>query len=230
MLHLQNFLSTSSNPDVQESIRSLPALHSNCALLIGPERSGKTSLLFHVAYSLASQGLRIVIVTSRTKLDIGQPLLPEGVSEKDLYWKNVDMKYIENGSDLIKYASLLHVAQPPPHAILIDNLSYYNETLTGPKSQRDMRLCHLLATLKDAIDYISRVHSSFLVVADSSQTPEFGHSPLFMCQRWLPLVLSIKEMNRTKSYKLTATLGGIHQSAEFRLGSGSGEITLIGCM
>ncbi len=68
-MHLADFLgfAASGQPQLAAALSALPHLPpsaSHC-LLSGPERSGKTSLLFHAALSLARQGREVLVLCRR---------------------------------------------------------------------------------------------------------------------------------------------------------------------
>ncbi len=67
------------------ALAQAPPLPPANLLLFGPERSGKTTLLFHLAYSLAAAGAAVVIVGSRRvtepiSLKINAPRTPKNMS------------------------------------------------------------------------------------------------------------------------------------------------------
>lgn len=67
-MHLADFLGYAAHPGLQQVIAALPPLplSSRHCLLTGPERSGKTSLLFHVALRLARQGQSVLLLCRRS--------------------------------------------------------------------------------------------------------------------------------------------------------------------
>lgn len=71
MVHLADFLgaAATSHPHLASALAALPPLPPTAAhrcLLCGPERSGKTSLLFALALSLARQGQRVLLLCRRS--------------------------------------------------------------------------------------------------------------------------------------------------------------------
>lgn len=67
-LHLLDFFpGQSAPPGVSAQLGSAPPLvpQSRHFLLCGPERSGKTTLIFSLAYSLAARGASVLILGSR---------------------------------------------------------------------------------------------------------------------------------------------------------------------
>lgn len=67
-MHLYDVLGlAAAQPGLQRAMRELPPLPPDCRhfLLSGPERCGKTSLLFHIALSLARQGRAVLLLCRR---------------------------------------------------------------------------------------------------------------------------------------------------------------------
>ena len=58
-----------------------------------PLYSGKSSTLLHIAYSLAASGKSALIICQKAKLEQQPPLLPEGVSSKDIAFSRVYIRY-----------------------------------------------------------------------------------------------------------------------------------------
>lgn len=67
-MHLGDFLGLgAAHPELHRQLAALPALPPDArhCLLSGPERSGKTSLLFHLALCLARQGKSVLLLCRR---------------------------------------------------------------------------------------------------------------------------------------------------------------------
>lgn len=69
-MHIGDFLGyAAAHRALSDQLRALPpfpdAPDARCLLLSGPERSGKTSLLFHAALSLARQGASVLLLCRR---------------------------------------------------------------------------------------------------------------------------------------------------------------------
>ena len=67
-MHLGDFLGLAGgHPALQQQLAALPALppHSRHCLLSGPERCGKTALLFSLALSAARQGKSVLLLCRR---------------------------------------------------------------------------------------------------------------------------------------------------------------------
>lgn len=185
-----------ARPDLQRQLAALPAFPPAAChcLLSGPERSGKTSLLFHLALSAARQGKAVLLLCRRPKLEQVPPLLPDGVPISDPAWQRIQIKYLRDGSELLRYVSLFHVAHTPPDLLLVDDLHTLADLPSSGDHRprpRDMALCRILASLREATSVASQLKGSpcQLVVTEASGAD--GPRQLYILQRWLPLVLHI---------------------------------------
>lgn len=89
--------------------------------------------------------------------------LAQGISPRDHCWASIQMKYIDDDSTLMQYASFLHLATPGPNVILIDDLDRLTAGGVGPSMpstrykddggtrSRDAALCRVLAVLCDSL-------------------------------------------------------------------------------
>lgn len=129
MMRLQDFLSARlEDGTLQRQLEALPLLPETCnggTLICGPDRSGRSSLLFHAARALAAeerqacQGLGptgrgetglprsssrrdVLCLCRRAKLEGCSPLPSPGTSFVDGAFRDVKIKYIENIRDLIR--------------------------------------------------------------------------------------------------------------------------------
>ena len=67
-MHLADFLGlAAAHPELHRQLGTLPPLPPDArhCLLCGPERSGKTALLFHLALCLARQGQHVLLLCRR---------------------------------------------------------------------------------------------------------------------------------------------------------------------
>ena len=103
----------------------------NRVLITGSHNSGKTSLLFKLAYELAERGGSPLIICSKTKMESKMPLnvLANGRNEfsgskmsSDVLCR-IQMKYATSMAELKAIVAGLHGFTPTPTAILIDDFS-----------------------------------------------------------------------------------------------------------
>ena len=65
------------------------------ALLVGPGKSGRTSLLFQACVSRASEGVHVVFIApSRDKVDASIPLLRRGAAAGREALERIEMRYL----------------------------------------------------------------------------------------------------------------------------------------
>jgi hypothetical protein len=152
LLHLHDFFPPAGAERAAAPPLSTVPMH---CLLCGPDRSGKTSLLFQLAHNLAGEGASVLIMGRRRRLEEAPPLLGRGVAPADAPWRQVRMKYVESGDDVMRYASLLHLSSAPPSVILLDDLDQLPvggaADAGGRVKTRQEALCQLLAVLCDSL-------------------------------------------------------------------------------
>lgn len=104
------------------------------------KHSGKTSLLFHYAHTVAAAGGRAVILLPRPAaadagdhhptsplslpLPTNPPLLPHGAGPGDPAWARVSIKWVSSLADVQAYGACLHLLPPgdAPDAVLVDDV------------------------------------------------------------------------------------------------------------
>eukprot|EP00803_Ostreobium_quekettii_P004788 evm.model.scf_1944.2 EVM.evm.TU.scf_1944.2 scf_1944:10345-15102(+) len=191
------FLSADLNSDVQRRVERLPPFPPalrHC-LITGPERSGKTSVLFHYAHSIAATGNKVVFICKRKSIENCPPLLPQGISKDDPSMCNIHMRYLDSPQELQKFCACLHLLDALPCAVVVDNISsYLDNGRNSDKKDRDRELVKNLAYLHEAVNHIQESlapsgKGCFLVVSDVGTSD--GPRALYLYQRWLPLIFVI---------------------------------------
>ncbi|BDA40978.1 hypothetical protein COCOBI_01-6330 [Coccomyxa sp. Obi] len=205
MFDLTDFLSPAESASINCQLPRFPDHLQHC-LITGPVRCGKTSILLHYAYKLASKGKRVLFICQKAKIEQVPPLLPAGVEGNDGAFSNVHMRYLSTAADLQKIAACLHLLDELPEAIIIDDLSSFIDARGpehggGDKRQKDAELVRTLAFLHEATAYASKKLAAApsvsgdpkcsckLVVTDPVTD---GPQNLQLMQRWLPLHLMIR--------------------------------------
>lgn len=202
---LKDFAARSVQSSVSTACSSIPAFPTDLqhCLIAGPERSGKTSLLLHFAHARAAAGDSVLFVCHRDTIENSPPVLPLGVGLDDAALHRVHMRYLESAADLQKLAACLHLTAHPPAAIVVDNITAF---LSGGSGDRgNEALIRTLALLHDGTAFASsrRVpgRPCQLVVSDTSvaEVPRL----MYLYQRWLPLVLTIRAAEAEGGYALS---------------------------
>lgn len=109
-MHLSDLLGNAAPPasDVRRRLEALPAFApaAHC-LLSGPERSGKTSLLFQAAFSAARQGKRVLLLCRR--YDVGHHNWPSMVD-----WSGMSLVALHLDSARLVVPCRKKLEQTPP--------------------------------------------------------------------------------------------------------------------
>eukprot|EP00882_Tetradesmus_deserticola_P007721 GHRQ01008131.1.p1 GENE.GHRQ01008131.1~~GHRQ01008131.1.p1 ORF type:complete len:244 (+),score=72.44 GHRQ01008131.1:727-1458(+) len=181
-------------PSQQLSINALPhmQLQTPRCLLFGPQRSGKTSLLFQYAFQLACSGQEVVFICDRAQLEQSPLLLPVGVSHQHAAFSKIHFKYVQDLHQLRTYGACIHLLQEPPAAVIVDDLAHLLANARLPdKRARDTEVTRALAYLADGLDQLreQRGLSVFLLVSDTCC--DEGPHNLYLLQRWFPLMLQV---------------------------------------
>ncbi|KAK9814084.1 hypothetical protein WJX72_000412 [[Myrmecia] bisecta] len=191
--HLSSFISARLSPGLQSQLSQLPGFPASLThcLLAGPERSGKTSILFHFAYTLAAAGKQVGFLCKRSKLEQVPPLLPLGANAQDAAWQNINLRYLDTAADLQKYAACIHLSPNPPQALIVDDLSEFIVARPGERAH-DQEIVKTLAFLHEAARCASpgQAEPCLLLVSDLSGAE--GPRALYLYQRWLPLIIHIR--------------------------------------
>ncbi|GBG64284.1 hypothetical protein CBR_g41204 [Chara braunii] len=230
-----NFFPSVSDSSVQQQSHDLPAyFNSRRALLVGPPRSGKTSLLFQFCYNCAREsGSRshVVFICQKKRIENGPPLLSRGVDPSSEVFNRVHMRYLVDDKELRKYLACLHLLPNSqlPTALVIDNFSAFFDQSShvggGVRSAhgraQDMAIARTLALLCDAVDFVRQNDQPIckLLVSDTSGAD--GPRSLYLFQRWFPLIFHIKALEPGKFslsvFRDSLGPGGFHVSARYSL-------------
>lgn len=169
------------------------------ALLSGPSRSGRTSLLWGAALSTARRGDRAWVLCERARAEAGPPVLTDAL-RADAAWQDVHVRYVASDAELRQLLCCLHVLPRDewPDALLVDDFG----ALCGPAAaSRDFsRTLALLA------DIASQLGVRVLLVDAAAQG---GPAPanLFLYQRWCSAVFTLSpgaEDSTSVTWALTA--------------------------
>mmetsp|Transcript_20419 Transcript_20419/g.39107 ORF Transcript_20419/g.39107 Transcript_20419/m.39107 type:complete len:244 (-) Transcript_20419:201-932(-) len=194
-VHGACFFHPGANERLAHDLALLPASPSSrCALLSGPSRSGRTSLLLQLAYGTACKGCRVLFIC-QPKSILNPPVLPEGITRSASAYDNIDMRYLQDDDELRLFFASFHMITQVPEAVIVDNFS---EFFMARKYQGDRRACDIaqaktLALMFDATQHAgTRLDSGECKLVVSDLVTESGYPrSSFIFQRWLPLTFLV---------------------------------------
>ncbi|KAK3263722.1 hypothetical protein CYMTET_27496 [Cymbomonas tetramitiformis] len=202
LFRLQHFFSSNLDPQLQKNLDELPdSFVSRHCLVSGPARSGKTSILFQLAYNCAAQGQRVLFICKRQKIETVPPLPPAGVTPSACshIYTNIDMRYLESDAELRKYFASFHLLPRFPHLVIVDDFSDIVEgRSSGDRRVQEYAFVRTLALAHDTVNFASQKLSPQacrLVVSDTGG--DNGPKYLFLYQRWLRLAFGITVADRS---------------------------------
>eukprot|EP01089_Gocevia_fonbrunei_P015377 TRINITY_DN4488_c0_g2_i1.p1 TRINITY_DN4488_c0_g2~~TRINITY_DN4488_c0_g2_i1.p1 ORF type:complete len:218 (+),score=18.12 TRINITY_DN4488_c0_g2_i1:34-687(+) len=171
-------------------------------LVLGNERSGKSSLLFQYAYNHVQKfkGSSVWFVCSRQKIQSQLPLFCEGVSPKQEHLRSIKMKYLEDAESMCYFLSSVHLMTDVPDLLIIDDLSSFI-TLGVPQALNNF--CKILAYLKHCYDYLitSQKKSNFMILASDTI-----HHDINLYKRWIKNVIMIEGQHNPFTIKFPPDL------------------------
>mmetsp|Transcript_29822 Transcript_29822/g.65173 ORF Transcript_29822/g.65173 Transcript_29822/m.65173 type:complete len:238 (+) Transcript_29822:351-1064(+) len=176
---------------IQKQLREIPTVFdTRSCMLSGPPRSGKTSLLFQLAYNIAVEGKRVLFICQRAKIELNPPLLPEGVSPSSDACERIDMRYLRNDEELRLFMASFHLLPELPQAVIVDDFSEFFTRYGGERRTLEKAMVKTLAFLYDATEHASeRLVGEKCKLVIAEQTSGASPRSMYLYQRWLPLVL-----------------------------------------
>eukprot|EP00898_Chlorokybus_atmophyticus_P004957 jgi/Chlat1/5462/Chrsp36S00419 len=204
------------------------------AALIGPEHSGKTSLL--VAYALSilrsnqNNNNNISNISTRALYIRPAPVatdanparhgacdvdvaLPEGVDAADEGLARVDVRYLASDTELRKFFACFHLLRQLPCAVLIDDFSEFfahNRQKEGVDarlpSQQEMAVAQTIACVRDAVDYANQRLRKDGLLCQLLVADTASRHKQYLFHRWLPTLYEIKGVSHGE-FELSARAG-----------------------
>ncbi|PUZ38753.1 hypothetical protein GQ55_9G220900 [Panicum hallii var. hallii] len=199
---MERFFSSTSNAPRRDE-------DAGIILLSGPPCCGKTSLLFQFAVnSAAESGRGVVFICSKGSLESNPPFLSQGVDPSMSLLQRIQIKYIEDGDEIIKYFAAFHLLDNFPAAVIVDDFAdFFSERSCqqkyGTTRARDLAMVRVLALCHNAIAHanakLGTLGSCNLLLSDVQQ----GDTPrlLFIYKRWINSIYTIRA-DGTGSYIL----------------------------
>lgn len=182
-----------------------------CALLSGPPRSGKTSLLLQFAYNCACQQFStVVFICKRRNVERKPPLLSQDVDASSDVFERVQMKYVEDDEGIRKYFAAFHLHDNFPRAVIIDDFcDFFDEWKSyGQLRGREISIIKTLALCRDAIDHANKDGVGCKLLISDTHTGQ-GPRLLYIYQRWLSTIFTIEAIG--SSFRLRTYRNGGNQ-------------------
>eukprot|EP00884_Botryococcus_braunii_P015612 jgi/Botrbrau1/2734/Bobra.0164s0014.1 len=194
--HLSQFISPGHHVPIKEALGRVPYFpdHLTACIIAGPARCGKTSILFHYALNMTASGKTVIIICIKDRMENTTLLLPEDTSPALL--ERIQIKYISTGEELRRYAAAFHLLGEPPDALLLDDLSSYISD--HDRRGYEMEVVKTVALLSEAVRHAQeqRRGTPTMLVATELAAAEKPRST-YLTQRWFPLTLTIRSINRS---------------------------------
>lgn len=195
-----SFFRPQSTTSLQPRLNGIPKVELSTprVLLFGPERCGKTSLLFNFALHLASQRAvgqqqqEVWFLCDHATLDQRPPVLLAADQQSEAL-SRIKFKYLSDLQQLKNFGACLHLAPNPPAAIIVDNIAHLTKnTKVSDKRAQDVVVTKALAVLADALEHLreQRGVDVLLLVSDSTAR-EGSPQNMYLLQRWFPVMLSV---------------------------------------
>lgn len=171
-------------------------------LLVGAQNTGKTSLAFRLAYEIAEGGGSPLFICNQAKMESKLPLELKCLTDSSELNRmspdilsRMQMKYVTSMNELKAVISGLHCFQPPPSAVIIDDLSLLIDPLHSvPRNDpKFLDICLSLgAYIDDVLNFIeSRNHPpSRLPNSTSGVTGSSSHTTHEKRPKSLQLVIT----------------------------------------
>ena len=176
-------------------------------LVYGPKESGKTTLLFQHALSVANRdpSARVMFVCKRDAIEARPPLLQRASTLGDGAGR-IQMKYLNNDAELRRLGSVIHLLPPEtlPTLIVIDGMtSFFAPAQGGDNREREMRLARTLASLHECADSCGRMRSEHVVEGEQclllASCPADGNHDAppvqWLWYKWFPCVFGVRQVH-----------------------------------
>eukprot|EP00026_Physarum_polycephalum_P010027 Phypoly_transcript_10171.p1 GENE.Phypoly_transcript_10171~~Phypoly_transcript_10171.p1 ORF type:complete len:222 (+),score=25.68 Phypoly_transcript_10171:121-786(+) len=163
------------------------------AIICGPARSGKTSMLFAYAYSYAQENRSVTFICSKKKIQNTLPIFPTGVVPSPEILEKIHMKYIEDDKSLRNYFANIHMFPQVPELIVIDDMANF----FGGISQSAVPLAKSLAFAKEAVSYCTTAlkkilpQQNCLVLMSDFLGSDLIPRQQNILQKWIPLIFVV---------------------------------------
>lgn len=132
-------------------------ISANRLLLVGENKTGKTSIAFRMAYDVASEGSTVLFICLHNKIRFNFPLMvslsPATGEENDQksIWSpavlsRIMFKYVSNSAELKKICASIHMLHPKPQCVIIDDITLVIDPMSTV-SRQDLAFIEVCQTL-----------------------------------------------------------------------------------
>ncbi|BBN09331.1 hypothetical protein MPTK1_4g18930 [Marchantia polymorpha subsp. ruderalis] len=182
-----------------------PSLGPDTALLSGPHRCGKTSLLLQLAYNIAAQGSNFVVFICKPRNFDSDIYLTQDVDSSSEILDRIQIKYVHDDEELRKFFAAFHMHITLPTTLIVDDfLDFFQGCDTIQQTSRGLVIAKTLCLAHSAISYASEQYktpaSCRLILSDSHS----GDGPRlsYIMKRWINQTFVIKAVHDTSTFTL----------------------------
>ena len=138
----------------------------NRLLILGDKKTGKTSIAFKMAYEAASEGSVVLFVCLQNKIRSNFPLMvslaeifggtdqnnsanddgSQPLSWSPIILSRIMLKYISNAAELKQLCASIHMLQPRPQCVIIDDFTLMIDPMSSV-SRQDLMFVEVCQTL-----------------------------------------------------------------------------------
>ncbi|CAM6086902.1 unnamed protein product [Calypogeia fissa] len=187
-----------------------PSRFPSYALLSGPPKCGKTSLLLQLACNLAVDArARVVFICKRQNFENDYIYLSRDLETASEVCERVHIKYVKCGDELRKYFAAFHLQRELPTAVIVDDfVEFFADSYERQRFQLqttgEVSLVKALSLCRSAIEYANAKAMSGmqcrLIISDTH--PRDGPRLLYIFKRWMPLMYVIKGLRDSSRFSL----------------------------
>ena len=124
-------------------------------LLLGPSKSGRSSLLFELAFLYADQGKSVLFITPKV-INTLPLLLAEREQPSVETLDKIEIVYLERKNELLEFTASVHIKYKEPiDVFIVDDIDhYYREE---PKRSQLAAQAKVFAFVLDAVAFMNRL-------------------------------------------------------------------------
>ncbi|KAG6556146.1 hypothetical protein Mapa_002087 [Marchantia paleacea] len=195
---------------VSRPLSERSSLGPDTALLSGPHRCGKTSLLLQLAYNIAAQGSNNVVFICKPRNFDSDIYLTQDVDSSSEILDRIQIKYVHDDEELRKFFAAFHMHISLPTTLIVDDfLDFFRGCETTqqscePRISRGLVIAKTLCLAHSAISYASEQYKTTalcrLILSDSHS----GDGPRlsYIMKGWINQTFVIKAVHDMSTFTL----------------------------